>query len=85
MPVGLSHALTWSQHSPPNYLQAEIEHFVNPDDKSHPRFKEVADLAPLLYSRWEGRAGELLLYWVHSLVGGLTPTLPRCSSPGVVM
>jgi hypothetical protein len=32
-------------------LQAEIEHFVNPDDKAHPRFAEVADLAPLLYSR----------------------------------
>lgn len=32
-------------------LQAEIEHFVNPDEKSHPRFAEVADLAPLLYSR----------------------------------
>jgi len=32
-------------------LQAEIEHFVNPDDKSHPRFPEVADLEPLLYSR----------------------------------
>lgn len=31
--------------------QAEIEHFVHPDDKSHPRFPEVADLEPLLYSR----------------------------------
>ncbi len=34
---------------------------MNPDDKSHPRFKEVADLAPLLYSRWvyerESRGG----------------------------
>lgn len=33
------------------FTQAEIEHFVNPDEKDHPRFKEVADLAPLLYSR----------------------------------
>lgn len=33
------------------FTQAEIEHFVNPDDKSHPKFKEVAALAPLLYSR----------------------------------
>jgi hypothetical protein len=33
------------------FLQAEIEHFVNPDDKNHPRFQEVADLEPLLYSR----------------------------------
>mmetsp|Transcript_100 Transcript_100/g.218 ORF Transcript_100/g.218 Transcript_100/m.218 type:complete len:686 (-) Transcript_100:225-2282(-) len=33
------------------FTQAEIEHFVNPDEKTHPRFVEVADLAPLLYSR----------------------------------
>ncbi|KAJ9512986.1 hypothetical protein QJQ45_029195 [Haematococcus lacustris] len=33
------------------FTQAEIEHFVNPEDKSHPRFQEVADLEPLLYSR----------------------------------
>jgi glycyl-tRNA synthetase len=31
--------------------QAEIEHFVNPDDKRHPKFKNVAALQPLLYSR----------------------------------
>lgn len=33
------------------FTQAEIEHFVNPDDKSHPKFKDVASLSPLLYSR----------------------------------
>ncbi|KAI7843806.1 hypothetical protein COHA_002704 [Chlorella ohadii] len=33
------------------FTQAEIEHFVNPADKSHPKFKSVADVAPLLYSR----------------------------------
>jgi glycyl-tRNA synthetase len=32
-------------------LQAEIEHFVNPEDKRHPKFANVADLQPLLYSR----------------------------------
>jgi glycyl-tRNA synthetase (class II) len=32
-------------------MQAEIEHFVNPDDKRHPKFKNVAPLQPLLYSR----------------------------------
>lgn len=26
---------------------------MNPDDKSHPKFKDVADLQPLLYSRCE--------------------------------
>ena len=33
------------------FTQAEIEHFVNPDDKSHVKFDQVAELAPLLYSR----------------------------------
>ncbi|MEW5306522.1 MAG: hypothetical protein WDW36_008980 [Sanguina aurantia] len=32
------------------FTQAEIEHFVG-DDKRHPKFASVADLAPLLYSR----------------------------------
>lgn len=31
--------------------QAEIEHFVNPDDKRHPKFGNIAELQPLLYSR----------------------------------
>ena len=33
------------------FTQAEIEHFVNPDDKRHPKFSSVAPLAPLLYAR----------------------------------
>lgn len=33
------------------FTQAEIEHFVNGDDKRHPKFSLVADLRPLLYSR----------------------------------
>lgn len=33
------------------FTLAEIEHFVNPDDKSHPKFKDVADLQFLLYPR----------------------------------
>ncbi|PSC72809.1 Glycyl-tRNA synthetase family [Micractinium conductrix] len=33
------------------FTQAEIEHFCNPQDKSHPKFKSVADVQPLLYSR----------------------------------
>ena len=32
------------------FTQAEIEHFVHPDKKDHPRFKEVADVAPLMHS-----------------------------------
>lgn len=32
-------------------FQAEIEHFVNPDDKRHPKFGNIAELQPLLYSR----------------------------------
>lgn len=33
------------------FTQAEIEHFCNPNDKSHPKFKYIRDLDPLLYSR----------------------------------
>ena len=35
---------------------AEIEHFVNPDDKSHPKFKNVADLEIHLFPRDEQMA-----------------------------
>lgn len=33
------------------FTQAEIEHFCKPDDKSHPKFGSVKDVAPLLFSR----------------------------------
>lgn len=33
------------------FTQAEIEHFCSPHDKSHPKFKFISDLNPLLYSR----------------------------------
>lgn len=33
------------------FTQAEIEHFCRPDDKSHPKFKNIAEEDPLLYSR----------------------------------
>lgn len=33
------------------FTQAEIEHFVHPEDKDHPKFKFVGELDPLLYSR----------------------------------
>ncbi|GJP39286.1 hypothetical protein CLOM_g23674 [Closterium sp. NIES-68] len=35
------------------FTLAEMEHFVSPADKSHPRFSSVADLAFLLYPRAE--------------------------------
>lgn len=38
------------------FTLAEIEHFVNPDDKSHPKFKFVADLEFYIYSREEQMA-----------------------------
>ena len=37
---------------------AEIEHFVDPDDKSHPKFKEVADLEFLMFPREEQMTGK---------------------------
>lgn len=33
------------------FTLAEIEHFVNPNDKSHPKFKDVADIKLRLLSR----------------------------------
>lgn len=38
------------------FTMAEIEHFVNPDDKSHPKFKNVADLELYLFPRAEQTA-----------------------------
>lgn len=32
------------------FTQAEIEHFVHPERKAHPRFKDIADVAPLMHS-----------------------------------
>ncbi|KAK9902771.1 hypothetical protein WJX75_005632 [Coccomyxa subellipsoidea] len=33
------------------FTQAEIEHFVNPDDKDHPKFESIQQLKPLLFSQ----------------------------------
>lgn len=38
------------------FTMAEIEHFVNPDDKSHPKFKNVEDLEIYLFPRAEQTA-----------------------------
>lgn len=33
------------------FTQAEIEHFVNPNDKTHPKFDSISSIAPLLFSK----------------------------------
>nr|ADR79441.1 glycyl-tRNA synthetase-like protein [Liriodendron tulipifera] len=40
------------------FTLAEIEHFVDPDDKSHPKYKEVADLEFLMFPREEQLTGQ---------------------------
>jgi glycyl-tRNA synthetase len=40
------------------FTQAEIEHFVHPERKQHPRFSEVADVAPMLASVSVQQKGE---------------------------
>ncbi|XXG53122.1 hypothetical protein AAC387_Pa03g1270 [Persea americana] len=40
------------------FTLAEIEHFVDPDDKSHPKFKEVADLEFLMFPGEEQMTGK---------------------------
>lgn len=37
---------------------AEIEHFVDPLDKSHPKYPEVADLEFLMFPREEQMSGQ---------------------------
>nr|XP_033787639.1 glycine--tRNA ligase [Geotrypetes seraphini] len=40
------------------FTMAEIEHFVDPNDKQHPKFENVADLTILLYSSKAQVSGE---------------------------
>jgi len=40
------------------FTMAEIEHFVDPDDKSHPKFDTIADLEVQLYSATNQMSGE---------------------------
>ena len=37
---------------------AEIEHFVDPEDKSHPKYAEVADLEFFMFPREEQMSGQ---------------------------
>ncbi|OWM76277.1 hypothetical protein CDL15_Pgr009923 [Punica granatum] len=40
------------------FTLAEIEHFVDPEDKSHPKFQEVADLEFLMFPREQQMSGQ---------------------------
>ncbi|KAE8702379.1 Glycine--tRNA ligase [Hibiscus syriacus] len=40
------------------FTLAEIEHFVDPEDKSHPKYTEVADLEFLMFPREEQMSGQ---------------------------
>jgi glycyl-tRNA synthetase len=40
------------------FTLAEIEHFVDPEDKSHPKFVDVADLEFLMFPRELQLSGE---------------------------
>lgn len=39
------------------FTLAEIEHFVDPEDKSHPKFSDVAGLEFLMFPREEQMSG----------------------------
>ncbi|KAL9414392.1 hypothetical protein AB3S75_042794 [Citrus x aurantiifolia] len=43
------------------FTPAEIEHFVDPQDKSHPKFSEVANLEFLMFPREEQMSGILFV------------------------
>lgn len=40
------------------FTLAEIEHFVDPEDKSHPKYSDVADLQFLMFPRDEQLSGK---------------------------
>ena len=40
------------------FLMAEIEHFVNPEKKAHPKFDKVRDLKVTLYSAHAQESGQ---------------------------
>lgn len=40
------------------FTLAEIEHFVDPEDKSHPKFADVAELEFLMFPREEQLSGQ---------------------------
>lgn len=40
------------------FTLAEIEHFVDPEDKSHPKFADVAELEFLMFPRKEQLSGQ---------------------------
>lgn len=40
------------------FTLAEIEHFVDPDDKSHPKYSEVSNLEFLMFPRDEQMSGQ---------------------------
>ncbi|MCI33626.1 glycine--tRNA ligase 1 mitochondrial-like, partial [Trifolium medium] len=40
------------------FTLAEIEHFVDPEDKSHPKFAKVANLEFFMFPRDEQRSGQ---------------------------
>lgn len=40
------------------FTLAEIEHFVDPDDKSHPKFAEVAKLEFFMFPREDQVSGQ---------------------------
>lgn len=40
------------------FTLAEIEHFVDPEDKSHPKFSEVANLEFLMFPRQDQVSGQ---------------------------
>jgi glycyl-tRNA synthetase len=45
------------------FTMCEIEHFLDPSDKSHPRFKDYADLELVLYSACDQNDGKEASVW----------------------
>ena len=56
------------------FCMAEIEHFVNPKDKSHPKFNKIASRVLTLFSS-DAQLGTLTYSLIHSLTYSLTHLL----------
>ncbi|XP_042856859.1 glycine--tRNA ligase-like isoform X1 [Penaeus japonicus] len=65
------------------FMMAEIEHFCDPDDKSHPKFSQIADLQMRFYSACAQMDGESekMMTIGEAVHGSGPPSLGSLSTP----
>nr|XP_027224622.1 glycine--tRNA ligase-like [Penaeus vannamei] len=65
------------------FMMAEIEHFCDPDDKTHPKFSQIADLQMRFYSACAQMDGESekMMTIGEAVLGSGPPSLGTLSTP----